>query len=41
MRKVRIEVTWQDMLEERNVVVETFVTILGTDAVGVSATGGW
>ena len=36
MRKVRIEVTWQDMLEERNVVVETFVTILGTDAVGTA-----
>ena len=34
MRKVRLEVSWRDMIEERSVVVETFVTILGTDAAG-------
>ncbi len=34
MRKVRVEVSWRDMVDDRSVVVETFVTILGTDAIG-------
>jgi general secretion pathway protein I len=34
MRKVRLEVSWRDMINERVLVVETFVTILGTDSAG-------
>ena len=34
VRKIRLEVTWRDMLEDRVVIVERYVTILGADASG-------
>ena len=34
IRKVRVEVTWKDMIGEREVVVERFITALGADPVG-------
>ena len=34
IRKVRVEVSWKDMIGEREVVVERFITALGADPVG-------
>ena len=34
IRKVRLEVTWKDMIEDRVLIVERFVTILGADGAG-------
>ncbi len=34
IRKVRLEVTWKDMVGERTLVIERFVTVLGADAAG-------
>ena len=34
VRKVRLEVTWRDMLEDRMIIVERYVTLLGVNSGG-------